>query len=181
MAYTQSERVKVCTSNIIIGTEPEAKRNKTQNTTQIRKMALHPCLKRQTRTKNSILITKYKSTCVLCFLDTFSSVPSIIRDFFFLFGVFYFCSFIKFSFFLAILLSLCWFRAIFTFNGATICIFNVRSLSHVNRANFHGKKQHMAQQLSCGNSFRFMFEGVYIPWLLLQRPYSCLTIYPENF
>lgn len=66
MAYTQSERVKVCTSNIIIGTEPEAKRNKTQNTTQIRKMALHPCLKRQTRTKNSILITKYKSTCVFC-------------------------------------------------------------------------------------------------------------------
>lgn len=36
--------------------------------------------------------------CVLCFLDTFSSVPSIIRDFFSV-GVFYFCSFIKFSFF----------------------------------------------------------------------------------
>lgn len=48
MAYTpserKSERVRVCTSNIIIGTEPEAKRNKTQNTSHIRKMALQPCL-----------------------------------------------------------------------------------------------------------------------------------------
>lgn len=105
---------------------------------------------------------------------------SIHHTRFFVVRVFYFGSFIKFSFFSEILLSLCWFQAIFTFNGATICIFNVRSLSHANLANFHEKKQHMAQ-FSCGNSFRFMFQGVYIPWLLLQRPYLCLTIYPENF
>lgn len=35
---------------VIIGTEPEAKRNKTENSGHVRKMALHPCTRRQTRT-----------------------------------------------------------------------------------------------------------------------------------